>query len=550
MSKIHKLTEETVSAIAAGEVIERPAHVVKELIENALDAGADEIEISIVDAGLTKIEVIDSGEGMSKDDLLLSFLPHTTSKLSSVEDLHKIGSLGFRGEALSSICSVAQLSISSRTKSANKGTKVEVKKGKVKTTSIGMRPGTRVVVSGLFKEIPARKKFLKTPLTEMRLITDIVLAFVFGNLDVKFKLSHNNKTLIDETSNKFSDRVRSQWGDDFFTHSLPIKKQLDLLKFSGAIGKPQLGSSSSQKLWIYINNRKVEDKIILSAVKEAFGPLLMARSYPVGILFISVPKEFVDINVHPTKREVRFASPESVFQEIKDAILDLLTAHNLTYANTGIKSTAANIRDELKQIVSESSVSKIGYVHSNEVLQIQQSYLISETEKGLQIIDQHAAHESLLYFEFLDNWEKKKAKKKSQSTQQPIIFETSASDALAIEEDFEKIKSLGFKIEPFGKNTFRITRYPEFYSIHSEEDIARELLDSLGNLNKMSSKQHLWLATLACKSAIKAGQFLTDVQKKQIVSALTEKNYAYTCPHGRPVRIEITLTYLARMFKR
>ncbi len=551
MGTIKKLSEDVVASIAAGEVIERPAFVVKELLDNAIDAGATEITITIENYGLDLIEVSDNGQGMSNDDLLLSFQPHTTSKLHEINDLHTIKTLGFRGEALSSIASVSELQIASKKEGSEYGNKVTIKEGSTTVTSQGMKTGTTVRVLHLFENIPARKKFLKSPLVELRLISDVVTHAIFAHPKISFTFIHNKRTLLNENSSSLPNRLQSVWGEEFMMHALPFSTESNFLTVSGFIGKPQLSSTTAQKLWIYVNNRKVDDKLILTAVRDAFGPLLMARSYPTGILFLTVPPEFVDINVHPTKREVRFVHAQQLFQDMKDAVVDLLSKNNLTYYNVGFKTGMPSLKEDLRKEVQDSEIAKLGIVQSNEVLQLHQSFLVSETKKGFQIIDQHAAHESLLYFEFLNAWEKKRKKNTSISLGTPEIITLTVNDDLLFSEHSEVLHTLGFVIEPFGDRSYRVLSVPQYYIDQDIQTVVSTLLQSLSEEgNKLTQKEHLMLATLACKSAIKAGQFLTAEQRQSLVQKLTEKHYAYTCPHGRPVKIEISLQNITHLFKR
>lgn len=553
MGKIYKLPEDIVSKIAAGEVIERPAFVVKELIENALDAGATEIEIEIENAGLEKIEVVDNGSGMSRKDLEIATLPHTTSKIRSIEDLHTIHTLGFRGEALASISSVSTLVIESKSASEKSGHRITIKDQRVvDLVPIGKSDGTRVTVLNLFSNIPARKKFLKHPLTEMRLITEMVSHYLLSNPTVSFRLSHNSRVIIDVTSVQLQDRLHHVWGEEFVANTIAVTGESSYIQIEGLVGKPQMNASSTSKLWIYINKRKVTDALIHTAVREAFGTLLMARSHPTGILFLTVPPEIVDVNVHPTKREVRFVTPSQIFQEVKDAVLTALSHNNLTYSHMNGTGPTLSLQKDLRDIVSKTDIAAIGVTTNEEILQVHKSFLVTETAAGLMIIDQHAAHESLLFFEFLKAWEDKKTITKTVTLTEPALIEFTTPEELIFEEHQNTLSKLGFEINPFGSKTYQVTAIPELYQSDDLRHTIKELLETLtkDTKEKLTEKEHHMLATLACKSAIKAGETLTPGTMKDLVGKLTERHYAYTCPHGRPVKIEITLTNLTRMFKR
>ncbi|HEX8932284.1 MAG TPA: DNA mismatch repair endonuclease MutL, partial [Patescibacteria group bacterium] len=337
------LTPEIISKIAAGEVIERPAFAVKELVENSIDAKADKISIVLEQSGLKKIMVTDNGIGMSKEDLLESFKLHTTSKLFSLDDLEKIKSLGFRGEALASIAAISKLTLQSRVGHRPNGTKIELVDGQIKDIApIGMPPGTVVTVNNLFYSVPARKKFLKTPPTEFRHILQVLTNLVFANPQIHFYLVHNKKIIFDLPKTKDPlERIKFFLGNNIFINLLPVQYQNDFIAISGFVSKPHLPISLNNKHYFFINNRGVTNQLIEQAGKEGYGTLLPAKAKPVLILFLSIPYELVDVNVHPRKEQVHFANQQLVYDAVEKAVRETLTKNNLTfYAQEGLGGLA------------------------------------------------------------------------------------------------------------------------------------------------------------------------------------------------------------------
>jgi len=302
MNKIHPLPDDIIARIAAGEVIERPVYAVKELLENAIDAKASVITIHIEEAGLKKITVIDNGEGMSKADILESFRPHTTSKIAG-DTMHEIRTFGFRGEALSSIAAISDMTIASRLVTDTSGYAIELKQGNIeKSGPIGIPAGTIVTVNNLFYTVPARKKFVKSIRTEFRHIIDLINIYALSYPNVRFTLIHNKKTILDISSNQsILDRIKQSLGEKIYRNIIPIQYEDGYIKLSGYISKPQVYAYTPEKHYLFVNKRKISDKLISQAIKDAYGTLLETSAYPAAILFIDVPYELVDVNVHPRK---------------------------------------------------------------------------------------------------------------------------------------------------------------------------------------------------------------------------------------------------------
>lgn len=561
MQKIKKLSLEIVSKIAAGEVIERPAYAVKELIENAIDAGATVITIHIEQSGLRRIQVIDNGEGMSKEDLQLSFLAHTTSKINDTAELVGIKTLGFRGEALSSIAAISNLTIQSRQRDNASGTVIEIEKGRVEHIgSIGMPPGTIVTVDDLFYPVPARKKFLKSEKTEFRHITDIVLQFVLSYPLIHFQLTHNKKTIFDLPGKKNErERVSLVFGE-IVDHFLPVSFSDSYLSILGFIAKPHMALRNNQKQYLFVNNRAVSDRLISLAVKESFGTLLPSSSTPLFHLQLSIPYEAVDVNIHPRKEQVNFINRRLIFDLVKQAVLETLTNNNITYhvetidTTIRIGETTSLSALTLKDIVlpwNRTDNEKIE--KSIPFLQIHQTYILAVTKNGMLLIDQHAAHERILFEQFLQIFEKKKKEKKIYSMPKPYTLPVSLSEKQLIEEHIEIFKELGFLLEDFGKNIFLIRQIPDLFKGRRIEKIIKDMLADLSEnagLKNIDITSKRMLAFLSCRAAVKAGDVLSENQIKKIVDDLEKTKNNETCPHGRPTKIVFPLATLHKYFKR
>lgn len=510
MGKIVFLPQAVVSKTAAGEVIENPASVVKELIENALDAGATSVKISISDGGKKKIIVADDGEGMCKEDLLICHKPHTSGRISTEADLGNIKTYGFRGEALNSIACVSVLSIKSfarpgdissgpanSNKDSKSGWRITLSYGDAgEILPTGMSYGTIVEVRDLFANFPARQQFLKNSQYEFRKILNTVLLFVLAYPDVSFSLDHNNKPFLEASAYyDLVQRLGLIFGHtDYF---LPLDSIADHLALKGFITVPQKSSNSFADIYFYVNNRPIKWHKGLQRVKSAYGTLLERRKYPKGVLFLTLPPEFVDVNVHPRKEEVRFKNENLVLDFLEKSVRDSLEKYNLTYTYSEASSFSAALYGVLKDSFSPWKAEQTSATDfTGEVLQIAHTYLLASFEDKILFLDQHAAHEKILYAQILDQL------KEGKTLDQVIL-------------DF----NLGLTKE-------------ELVSNYSED-----LFETA--------------ASIACKSAIKAGDYLTPEERVRLVRKLLETRLEnYTCPHGRPTMIELSKHDLEKMFKR
>lgn len=563
MRKILPLTPDVIAKIAAGEVIERPVYAVKELVENALDAKADTITIHIEESGLRRIIVVDNGDGMSKEDLAECFKLHTTSKVSSVDHLSHISTLGFRGEALASIAAISNMMIRSRTKKSVAGTQVELKNGKVENlVPVGMPQGTNVTVSNLFHSVPARKKFLKSAQTEFRHIVSLITNVALANPEVHFTLTHNKKTIFDlpQTTNVL-ERIKLLLGTKLFSNLLPFSYKDNYVTISGFLAKPQEKTYSANKQFLFINKRKVTDKQISLSVKDAYGTLIDPKSLPVFILFITLPYEFVDVNVHPRKEFVRFADTKLLIETVNKAVAEALTKNNLTFYDDtafGFGLSDSKLTQSFAgRIMKENQIpwdirprNEIG--NFSEIIQVHNLYLMTQTKFGIALIDQHAAHERILYEQFLEAFKNEKKQSPQYHLPKAAVLEFSISETALLKEHDALFKSLGFELEPFTKNSYLLTAVPLLFQDRKPTELIMEMLADLEvektrDVDKTSAKM---IAYLACRAAIKAGESLTKKQAKDLVEKLELTNNNATCPHGRPTKIVIDINQLHKMFKR
>jgi DNA mismatch repair protein MutL len=558
MKRITTLSSHITAKIAAGEVIERPAYAVKELIENALDANSSDIYIEIENSGLDKITVIDNGEGIHSEDILLSFLPHTTSKIHSEDELHAIKTLGFRGEALSSIAAISQLTIQSRQEKDISGTKVVVLSNELLDLQpIGMPYGTKVVVEQLFGSVPVRKKFLKSARTEFRNIVDIVTDTALISPSVGFELMHNNKQLFKLPKNQqLKERIATLLGDSLIQNSIPFSFDESYLQASGFLGKPQISFSGSSKVFLFVNNRRVYDPLIISSIKDAYSNLLEKYTYPFVLLSLRVPFELVDVNIHPRKEQVKFTDPHLVALSLIKGLKQTLEENNLTFYNISWKSglTKTPIATQLRKELEHVDIAQLAHIkNESEISQIHNLYLVVETAQGLMMIDQHAAHEAVLFENLKQKYLEKKHDNQTVQLPQAIFIELSVSEMQVLQEFEDYFINLGFIIEEFGSNTIKISGVPAFFESFDMRALFAEILADFVNQDfpkEIDERSLKMLAYLACRSAIKSGETLTLDQRKKLIDSLEEHHFTYTCPHGRPVKIEFSLRELDTLFKR
>lgn len=561
MRKIFPLPEHIIAQIAAGEVIERPAYALKELVENSIDAKATNIQIFLEDAGLKKIMVTDDGEGMTREDLAECYKHHTTSKFSAAKNLIGIKSLGFRGEALSSIASVSHTIIKSRTADDQAGTEITIDVGKpVITKSIGMPRGTTVVIENLFGAVPARKKFLKSKRTEFRHCLEMVMQTALAHPYIRIQFIHNNRTVLDfPKSDNGTERVKSMFGNDLFSQMVPVISENEFVKIYGFISKPHLISSSTNKQYIIINNRNIFDKKISQSVKEGYGTLLDNNSYPLFILLIHLPFEMVDINVHPRKEQVILLREQLILDFIREAVTRILKENNVTFTafswknNNGDNNMPAFATSILRDEILPWEIQNLArLMKSSDIVQLHNVYLLAQTYNGILFVDQHAAHERILYEKYNLAFSKQKSSPKKISLPEAMVITTSPQDLEIILTNKTLFDKIGFTVEEFGNDAIQITHISEFFKDHNLKKLLMEMIEDLrnGELKQVDLQSQTMLAYLACRGAIKAGDKLTKIQCKELLEQLEKTPNNYTCPHGRPTKVEIPLRNIHKFFKR
>ena len=551
MTQIRKLSDDVVAAIAAGEVITRPAAVVKELIENSLDANATSVHIELQEGGMQETIVVDDGEGILSNEVVVAFEKHTTSKIKERTEIETVKSLGFRGEALASITAAARVTMQTRAKGEDVGTMLSVVNGKVESQSeIGMDVGTRVRVANLFMQMPARKKFLKKPLTEYRRILTLVTAYVLANPEVAFELIHNGKQVLGLPKNQeLLERIDMLFGEEYSKSLIKVNVSSEHAFITGFIGNPSTANVTARRQFAFINKRPIDHAQIAGAVKAGYGSLLPSNLSPPFILFVVPPKGTVDVNSHPQKRRVRFSNEEALLADIQKVISNALNSPQ-SASSLEDKGMDEYLADKLR--VEGAWDPRVAKVSKNqEILQIHDLYLAFESENGIVVIDQHAAHERILYESYLEEFEKKKGSGEKKQLMTPILLDLSPDEHVHLVSYLRELIDLGFEIEDFGGGSFRVRAVPEVFVNRDIEKLIPEVLEDIEKgQGKVDEASHATLSYLACRSAIKDGDILSVEERRNLITKLAETQTNYTCPHGRPVRAELSLKELAKLFHR
>lgn len=578
MSRIKLLDEVTISQIAAGEVIERPASVVKELLENSLDAGATDIRIRVSGAGKNRIEINDDGHGMGAEDVKLAFKQHATSKLAKIEDLDALSTLGFRGEALSSIASVAEVDISTKEEKASIGISLKIKGGIIlQKKEVGRQTGTTIVVNGLFADIPARLKYLKSDRVEMSHVIQVVTERALAHPEVAFQL-HNESVEVMKyaRASNFLDRLTDVFGRRVTKEMVAFSKTGDGVKIEGYLAKPVVTRSTTQDLHILVNRRPVASKEMTAAIEDGYAGLLMRNRHPVGALFVSIDQRSIDVNVHPTKREIKFAEVKPLARLIARAVAEALgnvgiipeavpkpkgafseaTARKSDKKPPARKAPARRLvapaaQSQLMDDVPCEDISESGMLPRMKVIgQIMDTYILAQSGADLVIIDQHAAHERVM----LEKLKKaEKGAKAAQNLITPVPLKVNKRESQLIEHYREIIEDFGFKIEPFGKDTYLVRAVPVSGSHLEGEASLLDMIHELAEFGKAKSiedKRDEIRHLVACHSSIRAGEKLSMGQMRRLIEEMHGIDNPYTCAHGRPTIVKITEKELEKMFKR
>ncbi len=616
MSKIKVLDKNMINMIAAGEVIERPASVVKEMLENSIDAGAKNIIVKIEDGGKRLISVTDDGCGIAKEDIPVAFEPHATSKIKTIDDLTAIKSMGFRGEALASIGSIAKVRIVSREKDAIEAYAQEIdcsEKSAVMPASSSY--GTTIEVRDIFYKLPARRKFLRASSTEMTHITEQFTRIALSNCNIGFTLIHNDrqKYRLHPTDNVVS-RIKTLMNEQIASDLLSIETKEKDIKIKAYIGMPANARSNNKYQYTFLNGRFIRDKFIIHAIKEAYRGLIEPNKHPVAFLFIEMPYDSYDVNVHPSKIEIRFDNSSLVHSQILGIIkeklrsieLDVVSSFdNLTAQNGNIAADATisrseyirreRIKDAMENFFTKSSKpistqGKFSFNHStannaganrsqrisedlpksyyntdsvdiaqnqpdkkNTILQIHNSYIIYQTPDGFAIVDQHALHERIIYEKLCDRLVRNQKPLESQKLLIPEPIDLTTAQQQAIEDNKETFNKLGIDIEQFGPKSCAVHSFPTLLKDANISSFVQDLLDVLMDSTITPDAEkllHSIMDMTACKAAIKAGKPLSNEEMVQLLRDKELVDRASRCPHGRPTTIKFTIEELEKKFKR
>ncbi len=586
MSRIRILKEELVNKIAAGEVVERPASVVKELVENSLDAQATQIEIETREGGKKLIRVLDNGTGMDREDAKLAFSRHATSKISTLEDLFNISSLGFRGEALPSIASISKVEIITKTKEAASGCKLGIEAGEIKEVKeTSANVGTIVMVADLFYNTPARRKFLKSEVTENRHLIDLVTNFALAYPEVSFKLKIDDREVLNlNSASSLSQRVKEIVGKETFSKMLEIRKEPNEVQISGYLGKSEIAKASRSEIRFFVNGRIISHRSLLHAVQLSYGELLPKGKYPMVFLFLEISPQMVDINVHPQKLEVRFANERQIHDLVYLAIKKTLSSPSVmpVYQRVGEKGLLPSLAGEKSSLVKESlenystksntvetrqktilkeifdskfepeivtAEKKEDYYGIANFWQLANTYILASVKESLIVMDQHTAHERILYEQATKNLTSKKP-----SIQQllfPQSLELSAVEFTFFDENLEIWGELGFEVQPMGGKTVVVSGVPSGIRNKNSGNFFKEILADLSaNFKPGQDRIKAISSTFACKAAVKAGDKLTGDEMSSLFDRLFATENPYICPHGRPTLIRIPLEEINHKFGR
>lgn len=610
MNKIHLLDEKTINKISAGEVVERPASIVKELIENSIDAGSKNITVEILEGGIPYIKVSDDGCGMNEIDAILAFERHATSKIKSDNDLYNIGTLGFRGEALASIAAVSHVTLQTKEEGALLGTKVVVEGGKVvEKNNCGCAKGCSIEVRDVFFNTPARRKFLKRPSTETMYITDVVTKLCLSHPEVSFKYVKDRKLhFITSGNGNIEDAILRLFGNEVYSSLMSASFESEDLKLKILASKNSLNYSNRNMQFFYVNGRYVKNKTLSAAIDEAFKTYIPVNRYPAVFLYMEIDPRQIDVNIHPSKLEIKFSDERRIFEAVYKTIKNSLHKYNLipevkieekknifkietptisaeqtklyfTSSDKEVEKEKKKFDNEFKgqnvflkdNVLKENSKNSSldnhlavyeeyekEEVNKNDLAKkisdikivgtLFSTYIIVEREDVFYIIDQHAAHERILYEKFTSQYEKIQTRQVTF----PIVVELQPGDLELVHQEKELLNKLGYVFEEFGNNSIILREVPVILGQPEARQLFIDIVEKLKDkelINKISLKEEN-IIMMACKAAVKAMDNLSEREIYKLFEDLKITENPYTCPHGRPVIIAITKTQLEKMFKR
>ena len=607
MSSIQLLPDLLINQIAAGEVIERPASALKELLENSLDAGAAEIAVQLEGGGIKRLVVRDNGGGINKEQLPLALMRHATSKIASLEDLQKVASMGFRGEALASMAAVAQLALTSRTPDAEHAWKVEALDGAQSVAAPAAHPhGTSIEMRELYFNTPARRKFLKSESTEYAWCEEVFKRIALSRPDVTFSLQRDGKSIWQLAATRsprppltpcplpegegvltgLGERVAAILGPEFGQHAVTVERQIGPLHLYGIAALPAYSRSTRDEQYFFVNGRFVRDKVLMHAVRQAYQDILHHQRHPAFVLFLDMPPEQVDVNVHPAKSEVRFRESQGIHQFVFHALQDALGAtmnevnpaksapspaaagegwgegSQRTFApiqqqtmsfNAAQPQAAYKLWEESASVREQEADTPQTEAHplGFALGQLSGIYILAQNQQGLIVVDMHAAHERIVYERLKTAFDAQQMP--TQPLLIPVTFAAEALDIATAEEEQEALQKLGFDIAPLSTNTLAVRAMPAMLKQSHAETAAREVLHELrdfGASRALTERRNELLATLACHSAVRANQQLSLPEMNAILREMEQTERADQCNHGRPTWFQVTLAELDAMFMR
>ncbi|MFA5778863.1 MAG: DNA mismatch repair endonuclease MutL [Elusimicrobiota bacterium] len=559
--KIKVLSLDLINKIAAGEVIERPASVVKELVENSLDSGAKNITVKIKNSGRELISVSDDGCGMSKEDAILSIERHSTSKISDITDLDKIHTLGFRGEALPSIASVSQMLITTKPPDTKTGFLLEIADGKLTNLQdIGVPAGTTVEIKNILQNIPARLKFLKSDNTEKNKIISILTDYALVNFNIAFSLTADGKELFSYSpANDLKIRIAQIFGNEFLNELIELHLQHEKISIQGFISKPEIKFLSRNRIFMSVNKRPINSRMILSAVKNGYREFLKGNENPAVFLVFEIKPDIIDVNVHPTKREIKFKDEGAIYsviyQTIRNHIVTKETIPEISYApyqktdafGQISEQTTGYTAEDKQRLQTQFEQKKPALRHIGRIFEL---YILAQENENLFIVDQHAAQEKILYEKFRKSIDKKILP--VQNLLIPVNIEMSPKEFDILSTLKDRLEKIGFIIEEFGKNSYIVKSVPSIIGEASAVNIITEIIrkKKVGEISETSATLLDDIIKTACKTAIKSGDKLTDAESIKLLEELFECENPYACPHGRPTIIKITKDELDKKFLR